>query len=305
MQYYKVLNISDREIDNIEPLGTKWKFWYDDPDGRAYLFKAARADGPEGKPVLRYGEDWAEKIVSEVAHKLDIPCVQYELATYEGWNGVITPIMTSDGEELVHGNQLINNYLNTSSMVQAVDNSAHTVQIVIATLSDGKILKPKNWRSLPGIKLPLDFFIGYLLLDTLVSNQDRHQQNWGVIQTADATVHLSPTFDHAASLGRNESDERREQILKAGERGFNIERYVRRAKSLLYSNGVKLKTIDAFHEFAVVSESAKDSWLEKLDKLKESEIVDIVQKVPCGIMTDMSKDFCISLIKANKSRLLG
>lgn len=305
MKYYKTQNISDREIDNIEPLGTKWKFWYDDPDGKAYLFKAARSDGPDGTPVLRYGEDWAEKIVSEIAFRLDIPCVKYDLATYEGWNGVITPIMTSEGEELVHGNQLINHYLNKKSMVKEVDNRAHTVETVVATLNESQILKPKSWSSLPGIKQPIDFFIGYLMLDTLVSNQDRHQQNWGVIQTANATVHLSPTFDHAASLGRNESDERREQILNGGDNGFNIEKYVCRAKSLLYSNGKRLKTIDAFSQMGAFSISAKHAWLEKLSKLEESEIVDIVQKIPCDIMTTMSKDFAISLILANKSRLLG
>jgi len=51
-------------------------------------------------------------------------------------------------------------------------------------------------------------FVGYIMLDAWVANQDRHHQNWGAIRVPDqAMMFLAPTFDHGASLARNLSDE--------------------------------------------------------------------------------------------------
>jgi hypothetical protein len=54
------------------------------------------------------------------------------------------------------------------------------------------------------------------MLDALIGNTDRHHENWGLVLqgTSDhQDLRLAPTFDHASSLGRNETDERREARL--------------------------------------------------------------------------------------------
>lgn len=45
---------------------------------------------------------------------------------------------------------------------------------------------------------------------------------------------MAPTFDHASSLGRNESDERRIERLHTKDEGFNVQAYVKRAKTPIY-----------------------------------------------------------------------
>lgn len=60
-----------------------------------------------------------------------------------------------------------------------------------------------------------DVFVGYLLLDALIANQDRHEQNWAVLtpQLTDQPERLAPSYDHASSLGFNLLDDKRERYL--------------------------------------------------------------------------------------------
>jgi hypothetical protein len=81
-----------------EPMGSKAKFWCILEDGRQYLFKFPRPGT---------GEDWAEKIASEIAEVLNIPHAHVDLAQYHSKHGTVTLAVTSEGDTLVHGNELI------------------------------------------------------------------------------------------------------------------------------------------------------------------------------------------------------
>jgi hypothetical protein len=99
---YSIRQIDRLMAEDIEYLGTKRKFWFT-MDGRRYLFKAEERGT---------GEDWAEKIVCELARLLGIPHVEYELAhEYEGQMaiqpGVICPTFVPRPLVLVLGNQLL------------------------------------------------------------------------------------------------------------------------------------------------------------------------------------------------------
>ena len=78
-------------------------------------------------------------------------------------------------------------------------------------------------------------FVAYLLLDVLVSNQDRHHENWGIIND-DTRTYLAPTFDHAASLGRNECDSVRLKRIASKDAKYRVEAYVVRARSAFYGS---------------------------------------------------------------------
>jgi len=67
---YPILTVRPEDLISDETLGSKTKFWFR-RDGKRWLFKEAR----EGT-----GEDWAEKIAAEVAHKVGISAATVELA---------------------------------------------------------------------------------------------------------------------------------------------------------------------------------------------------------------------------------
>ncbi len=59
------------DASNSEPMGTKPKFWFFHDELGQCLFKEARPDT---------GEDWSEKIASELCAQLGLPHAHYELA---------------------------------------------------------------------------------------------------------------------------------------------------------------------------------------------------------------------------------
>jgi hypothetical protein len=147
------------------------------------------------------------------------------------------------------------------------------------------------------------------MLDVLISNQDRHHENWAIIVDNAGLKSLSPTYDHAASLGRELLDEERLERLKTKDRCRQIEAFVKRAKSELFKKKTDKKTlslIDAF--FLSVSHRnsprAKAFWLNKLRQLTDEKITEIFNSIPDNLITDPAKQFAMKMVLQNKKRLL-
>ena len=67
-----------------------------------------------------------------------------------------------------------------------------------------------------------DVFVGYLILDAVIGNTDRYEENWAVIVHGDDRS-LAPTFDHASCLGFMLDDDQRLSRLRTRDRGFTTE----------------------------------------------------------------------------------
>src|SRR6185369_13275013 len=99
---FPIRKVDQTQAEDIEYLGTKRKCWFTF-GGQRYLFKAEERGT---------GEDWAEKIVCELARLIGIPHVEYDLAyEYEGQTpiqpGVICPSFAPRPLSLILGNQLL------------------------------------------------------------------------------------------------------------------------------------------------------------------------------------------------------
>jgi hypothetical protein len=284
-----------------ETLGTKDKFWY---GSQGFLFKKAR-DGT--------GEDWAEKIVSELARQLDVPHAEYNLADWDlpggSVRGVVSPNFCPPGAALTLGNELLSeaNPAYAAGQVSKFRIQAHTVKRVLFTLENRNPSLPLGWAGTPSIADSVDVFIGYLMLDALVGNTDRHHENWGVVCLPDRTVHLAPTFDHASSLGCHLLDETRAQRLHTADRNFGIPAFAAKARSALYryeTDPKPLLTTEAFLDAAAYRPPAARDWLGRLNALTEPEVAIIVNNVPRTRISDRAIEFAQSLIFINQNRLI-
>lgn len=153
-----------------------------------------------------------------------------------------------------------------------------------------------------------DIFIGYLLFDAWIGNTDRHHENWGVVVTENGTIELAPTFDHASSLGRNESDADRRERMNTKDQARSIQAYGRKARSALYKAPKDLRplsTTDAFVEAGRLHLPAGNFWLEKLHDVPDERIREVIRQVPQPLMSQEAADFAKQLLDVNKSRLLG
>lgn len=300
---FKIIDITHINQDYIEYLGTKDKFWYVYKEDR-YLFKSIRVQ-KNGNVQLRIGEDCSEKIACEIAKLLCIPQVEYEFANYGGLRGVISKnfISNDKGEQLVSGNELLEIFT-----IQNHNIVHQRIEDVYAVMEGLIEKKPLGFNALSNIKKAGEFFLGYLMLDALISNQDRHNENWGMIQTVKDRRHLALTFDHGASLGKNIKDCEKEERLNSSDAGRSVAAYTARAKSWFYLNHDKssrLKVIDAFIEFGRYYPNAYKAWIRRLAKIDDNNFKTIIWSIPEELMSETSKLFAFEMIKCNKRTIIS
>jgi hypothetical protein len=298
---YPIIELIDITQDSPEYLGTKPKFWFKNDDSIDYLFKEGRADT---------GENWAEKIACEICATLAIPHAHYELAIYGDKKGVITPNFVATDCRLIHGNEILVRRIKKYPMTKFYGVREHSLNFVLRIMGLPIVNPPIGWDDQTKLKKAADIFVGYLMLDALIANQDRHHENWGLILTHENKFHLAPTFDHASSLGRNESDERRKKILEECGRDKRriIESYVERASAAFYSSKPKtkrIKTVEAFIQAGRARPRAAVFWLEKLQELSNEEIRNIIIQIPKSEISELAIQFSMEMLKLNRERLLA
>jgi hypothetical protein len=120
------------------------------------------------------GEDWAEKIVSELGGLLGVPCADVELAERNGVMGSLSRNVTPDGWNLVHGGILLSSLYPEyqEGQLDPPGRPGHSPATVMDALAPCDSPLESGGLSSPAV------FAGYLVLDAWVANQDRHDQNW-------------------------------------------------------------------------------------------------------------------------------
>ena len=287
----------------MEQLGTKRKFWFREGD-RRLLFKAEERGT---------GEDWAEKVACQLCEILGLPHVHYELAEEcEGERyiqpGVVCETCAPGRTSLVLGNQLLMALdpvypAHESRKFKVREHTAAAVADVVRTLA----APSQAWMSgVPaGVDTALGVFIGYVMLDAWIANQDRHHENWGAL--LDDQLRLAPTFDHGASLARNLSDSERKERLETRDRNRTVAYFAARARSAFYSAGDTprpMGTMDAFFAFAGLLPEAAHCWTDRLASVDQDAIWQILNEVPNKRMSRISKEFTVELLLENQRRLL-
>jgi hypothetical protein len=299
---FPTVSVDPSKAESLEQLGTKRKYWFTDDQNHRVLFKAEERGT---------GEDWAEKLGCELAGLLGLPHVHYELAQEQGSNtpGVVCVNCAPPPWSLIMGNELL---LARDPAYPARDGqkykvSEHTVEAVAEVVSKLE-LPPEPWRAvLPaGITSALDVFIGYVMLDAWIANQDRHHQNWAALDDG-KNRYLCPTFDHGASLARNLNDTERQDRLNTRDVNRQVPAFVRKARSAFYAQPTDTKplgTYEVWRAFAARSPSAETTWLDRLRAIGEDDVARLVAEVPPGRMSPVCRDFTQKLLQENKKRLL-
>ncbi len=302
---YPIVELAGVKPFQLEQMGTKTKFWYRDEQDQKTLFK-------EGRPDT--GENWAEKVCCELCRLLGLPHAEYDLAVWESptetKNGVITPSFVPEepGARLVLGNELLAKFVDNYERNKRYRASQHTIRIVMEAASIPFVRLPIGWTAPPEIRDAAGLFTGYLLLDALVGNQDRHHENWGIIFVPEQErVFFSPTFDHASSLGRNEQDPTRREMLMTKDRGRSVKAYVGRAKSAFYatpSSPKPLMTLEAFEESAKIQPDAARFWVARLAGIDSQKYREILDEIPDQEISAPARDFAYRMLELNAERIL-
>ncbi|MBD2180460.1 HipA-like protein [Planktothrix sp. FACHB-1355] len=298
---FPIITVPPDAPEYDEPIRTKEEeaFWFHEQNLGLCLYKEAR---------LNTGEDWAEKIASELCTFLRLPHAEYDLATYNGKRGTISRSFVPEGGTSIVGIEVLARLV-PDYPTNARDLSRHTIDIVFNALNDSSVQLPMDWTPPEGIKTAVDVFVGYLLLDAWVGNSDRHHQNWGLIQYKGLsakvqTTYLAPTYDHGSCLGRELPDEKRLLKLNNG----SVEGYVTKCPSYFYAkvegDKRKLKTFEVFREVAGRYPDAASVWLEYLAKVSLSDTLDLFRRIPSDRISETAIKFAQKVLELNQNRLL-
>lgn len=295
---FPIITITNTDIAGEEQLGSKEKFWFR-RDGQLWLFKEARMiKAPAG--TFFAGEDWAEKIGTEIAHRLHIPAATVELADYAGRRGCASLNFTTAAQQLMHGNEVMAGMLVGYDPELHYRQANHTVDNIIQAVSK-MFPKPREHVAV------LRQLASYMVLDALIGNTDRHHENWGFLWQV--RVHIdevtemgrvskeydvAPTFDLGSSLGRELLDTKREQIMARN----GIEAWLRKGRGGIYLPGAR----HGASPLALVESTSRqypDFFRPTLDVLRATPLAtltDVVDRIPDLRITATARMFAKTML---------
>lgn len=296
---YPIIQVPAHAEEVTEFVGSKRKFWY---QNQTRLFKASTPNT---------GEHWAEKVACELCGLLGLPNADYELACCGASIGVVSTNFVPATARLVLGNELLANIHPDYPIRASRGVVAHNLSRIYALMTQAKPSwgLPPGWQAVVGVTAPFPLFVGYLLLDAWLANQDRHHENWGVVVDAQR-VFLAPTFDHAACLGQNETDATRRKRFASKDKNYHVNAYVTKARSALYDAAVSqnkpLTTLEAFNKAKALAPTAGVIWLDRLRTVTARDCQNIFHRLPpeCGI-TEPAITFALKILELNRQRLLA
>lgn len=289
---YPIIEIDPAWVLEPEAMGSKEKFWYRRPgeDQVDWLFKF---------PQKNTGQHWAEKISAEVGALIRVPVARVELATFEGVAGSATESFAREGRELIHGNQIMAGAHPDYDRTVTFGQNEHTVKAIWSAI-DSVFSNPA------GAESNRRKMAGQLVLDALVANVDRHHENWGILRKRVGRRwqgFLSPSFDHASSLGRELLDERRKRILSEN----RVADYVRGGHGAVFWEATKKGPAP----LSLLEKAAKwhpddfRSALEEAAKVTPEAIHEVILPVPEHWMSSQARDFAFAIMCYNLQVIKG
>lgn len=280
----------------IEQMGTKEKYWVHIPDDdREWLVKLPQIDTRDGTVA---GEDWAEWTVQHLAAVLGLPAAIVRPATFQGRCASVSRNMLADeSERLIHGNELLSATFPDYDQSLPGENPGYTPEAVRTALES--VGPPLEAPALADFTA-YDVWAGYLLMDAWVAGQDRHHENWGLIQRGAAGRYLAPSFDHGNALGFQERDERRSRML---DDEAQFLRWINRGSSRYFAGKPTLVDLALGARHLAAPEAAA-YWIARLEEAGDDPARSILAVIPEERMSEVTRMFVVRLLAANRRRLL-
>ncbi|MFA5865733.1 MAG: HipA-like protein [Phycisphaerae bacterium] len=300
---FEIIEVPPDQAQRVEAMGTKFKFWYKDKHLGECLYKKSRQNT---------GEDWAEKIAAELSELLNLPHAAYELALCNGHRGTVSKNFLPPNTSLTHGNEILLKLIQNYPPAQEGQKnfyrvSQHRLDVVMDIMELQDVDTPIGWNPPQGIKTGLDTFIGYLLLDAWIGNTDRHHENWAFLRGSPPRLHLAPSYDHASSLGRNESTESMNDRLTTKDQGRSVGGYVEKCRSAFYDkidDKKPLTTFEAFKKAKFRKPVPAKIWLDRLGEIRIDEVNNFFDRIPDDRISKVAIKFGQKILELNRNKLL-
>jgi len=293
---FDVWDVSAWEIFSDETEGVEEKWWLIHPDtGDRWLFKP-----PVVKCEFQQGEDWAERVSTQLARVIGVPCADVELAHRGGRRGSLSRNLQPAGWDIQPGQLLLAEF-DPDYVSKAKGRPGHSLARIYAALRDKHVQPPVDAAAGFGA---FDVFAGYMVLDALVANRDRHDDNWSILTPppGDATYRLCGSYDHSNSLGYNVHDRKCGQLLSETD---GVGRWARKGTAHRFEHGPDgpATLVDhAVNALSMCEPPVREFWIEAVRSVTHDMLDDLLKSV--AGLSGLCRTFASELLKINRERLL-
>lgn len=249
-----------------------------------------------------------EVLATQIAVALEVPCAETMLCLRDGRRGSLSRSVVTKGHSLVNGVVVL---------------GAAFGGVPRADEATGAATAPKRERTghslanirtaLEGMSAPVGFggpptaftaFATYMVLDAVIANPDRHEENWSVLrpELGQESASLAPSYDHASSLGHNLQDPYRERVLTASD---GLVKWAARGRATRFAHSGQALTLVDHATAAVELCSAEGAdWIRhRLAGVNFSDVLASLDRHQIEGMSDLAATFAIELIALNLRRL--
>jgi len=164
-KFYDITKWNERPY--FQTLGTRDKVIVENPvEHSEYYFKTSLK-----RDMKDYRHEfWSEIIASEIGELFGFDMLKYDIAFNRGRIGCLSKSMVTQGKNTLNeGIKYLTGYDTTYNPEDKDSKKQYTFQLICETL--------KYYR----VGHYIDKIIEIIILDSLIGNSDRHQENWGII----------------------------------------------------------------------------------------------------------------------------
>lgn len=270
-----------------EPSGDSDKQWLVDPVAeKGWLFKPL-------KPGRSPDEAASEYVASRIARALEVPAARVELGHRGGVHGCVSQnVVTDSTHGLVDGAAFIG-ALEDGYDPKDRQSRGHSILNIVSILRE---LDPPSTATAG--RSALSTFAGYLILDALIGNTDRHSKNWAVETTLTDRDRLAPSFDHATSLGITTRGKKRQELLDQPDL---VAPFARKATAHRFEGGRSMSLVSLAVGF--LRDHAHqhiDPWRDRIQELNLAHIDDVIED---SLMSAPAATLARNILRVNAERI--
>ena len=282
MRYYKIkIETKDFNFINNDTIlkGARRKKLGLDKNKKITMFKYEHEN-------YECSEACSEKMAYEIAKVLGYKCAKIELAKDTENNIGVLNYLFSDREKSPHTDIVtyLNKESNERSEYYTVSNIKKTLDEIDKSLFQG--------------------FIRIMVFDALIGEQDRHEENWGIIEK-NGKYSISPLYDNGDSLLREFKNKDTLKKFQNSKKDFDA--YINRSKTLIYKEDKKKR----YKHFELIDFLNKNyheivkTEIDNLNKLTDNDIDLIVNRIPSELLTNGQKEYIICYLRKRRDILLN
>jgi len=175
-------------------------------------------------------ESVIEFMINKIGHSLKLNVNEVRLLKINGQIRFLSKYFLNENESLVHGAEILGEYLQDSDMARDIANDKGLAMQLFNFEFIQEALK-KVYKS--NYKVLIEELVKMLTFDALSGNNDRHYYNWGIIDTKKESAKLprfAPIYDSSRGLLWNISDTTIKTWLKQQQsNGKQVINYIEKA----------------------------------------------------------------------------